>query len=292
MRGAIPQPESDTPADVRVVRADLPNEIPVGSIRGPNWGGEPDRFMLRVPEVVRFLITEGRQIEVTVEPGVEDGDAAPFLIGSAFGVLHHQRRRMVLHASAVAVGDKAVLFCGPSGAGKSTLAAALNQKGYACISDDVCCIDFSSGAPIALPDGRMLKLWSDAVDHLEMSDRQGAAIRSHLAKYFVEPESTALDRDVAVAAVYFLWEANTPAETGIERLSNADAAVMLRRNAYRPRLLGRIGLESDYFVWSSTLQRQSGIFRLSRVRDLSAMPQVIENLQTHWRTLGLLRVAA
>jgi predicted ATPase len=192
----------------------------------------------------------------------------------------------------VAVGDRAALFCGPSGAGKSTMAASLNRRGYPCVSDDVCGIDFSSGAPVVLPDGRMLKLWSDAVSHLEMGERQGPAIRRRLDKYYIEPESIAVDRSLAVAAVYVLREAGPEREAGVSRLGNADAAVLLRRNAYRPSVIKKIGLEAAYLGWSSGLQRHAGVFSLTRPFDLAAMPEVIGWLEDHWRTLGILPAAA
>jgi hypothetical protein len=190
------------------------------------------------------------------------------------------------------VGEEAALFCGPSGAGKSTMAAALNRNGYPCVSDDVCGIDFSSGRPVVLPDGRMLRLWSDAVGHLDMGERQGAEIRRRLNKFYVEPESTALERDLPVAAVYVLRVAQADRAAGIARLRNADAAVLLRRNAYRPNVVSKIGLEAAYLRWSSALQKQAGVFSLTRPFDLAAMPEVIGWLEEHWRSLGMSPAAA
>ena len=276
-----------------VVRmSETPRSLPDATAAGPNWVVAGDTFLLKVPNVARYLIVGGREISIELEPGVEFADAQVYLLGTAFGLLQHQRGRMVLHASAVAVGDKAALFCGPSGAGKSTLAASLNRRGYPCVSDDVCGIDFSTGAPVVLPDGRMLKLWSDTVSHLEMGERQGPAIRQRLDKYYIEPESVAVDRPLAVAAVYLLRVAEPERKPGISRLGNADAAVLLRRNAYRPSVINKIGLEAAYLSWSSGLQRQAGVFSLTRPFDLAAMPEVIGWLEDHWRTLGMLPAAA
>ncbi|HWF76853.1 MAG TPA: hypothetical protein VN694_06710 [Caulobacteraceae bacterium] len=290
LQGAIPAPPGQP--DVVVRLAETPRELPNATIAGPNWVATGDTFLLKVPNVARYLIVGGREISIEVEPGVELADAQIYLLGTAFGMLQHQRGRMVLHASAVALGDKAALFCGPSGAGKSTLAAALNRRGYPCVSDDVCGIDFSSGAPVVLPDGRMLKLWSDTVSHLEMGERQGPAIRQRLDKYYIEPESVAVDRALSVAAVYLLRVADPERKPGVSRLGNADAAVLLRRNAYRPSVINKIGLEAAYLGWSSGLQRHAGVFSLTRPFDLAAMPEVIGWLEDHWRTLDLLPAAA
>ena len=267
--------------------SDVPRALEGAPVVGPQWMALGDRFLLSVPTVARYLVSGGREIAIELEPGAEPGDAVVFLLGTAFGVLQLQRGRMVLHASAVAVGAKAALFSGPSGAGKSTLAAALNRRGYPCVSDDVCGIDFSSGAPVVLPDGRMLKLWADAVSHLEMGERQGPAIRRQLDKYYIEPESTAVDRDLPVGAVYMLRVESSAHEAGIRRLGNADAAALLRRNAYRSGVVGRIGLEGEYLRSSSALQRQAGVFSLTRPFELTAMPEVIGWLEDHWRALGI-----
>ncbi len=291
LQGAIPATPDRAP-DVVVRAGSVPTELPDATATGPNWVASADTFLLSVPKVARYLIVEGRAVDIELEPGAEPADAQVYLLGTAFGILQHQRGRMVLHASAIAVGDSAALFCGPSGAGKSTLAAALNRRGYPCVSDDVCGIDFGSGAPVVMPDGRMLKLWSDTVSHLAMGARKGPAIRRRTDKYYIEPESTAVDRDLPVAAVYVLRVAGPDQQPGVSRLGAADAALLLRRNAYRPRIIKEIGLEAAYLRWSSDLQRRAGVFSLTRPFDLAAMPEVIGWLEDHWRGLGILPVAA
>jgi serine kinase of HPr protein (carbohydrate metabolism regulator) len=52
------------------------------------------------------------------------------------------------------LNGKAVLVCGGSGAGKSTVAAALVQRGYPLVTDDVCAVSPSgTAAPVVHPDG-------------------------------------------------------------------------------------------------------------------------------------------
>ena len=75
------------------------------------------------------MLTDGNQIVFAPESEASAADVPIFIMGTVFGILLHQRQQIVLHASAVEVNGKAIIFCGPSGEGKSTLAAALAQRG-------------------------------------------------------------------------------------------------------------------------------------------------------------------
>ena len=122
------------------------------------------------------------------KPGADAGDIPLYLLGTAYGILLRQRRRIVLQAGAVRVSGKAILFCGPSGAGKSTLAAALAQCGYPFITGDFCAVTVTEdGTPMVHPDGRQLKLWAQAIEKLDLKGRSGARVRSRLAKFYVDP---------------------------------------------------------------------------------------------------------
>jgi hypothetical protein len=290
--GAIPTVAQRTSPEVLLRRGYVPSDLREATTSGPNWMMTTTQFLLQVPDVVRFLITEGRQITFTVAPGVEEHDALIFLLGSAFGILLHQRGLMVLHASAVAVGGKAVLFCGRSGAGKSTLAAGLGAQGYPFMTDDICVIGFdASGAPIVHPDGRLLKLWAQAVEQLALDKQCGAAVRSQIEKYYVTPAGDLVTTVLPAGAIYHLRELRAPYPLGIERLPFVDASAILRLNAYRVRLITRMRQEPLQFQHVTQVVRRVGVFHLTRPLDFEALPDVIAWLTAHWRELRLLEAA-
>lgn len=272
--------------DVTVRLGPVPEALEGESASGPTWQMTGSQFLLRIPNVARFLLENGQSICVEREYGEED-DVAIFLIGTVFGILLHQRGQIVLHASAVNVGGKAVLFCGPSGAGKSTLAAALGKRGYSLVTDDVCAVNFRDGElPMVQPDGRQLKLWAQAIEKLDLTGERRQPVRNQLQKYYVEQAQTA-PAPLPLGAVYVLREARPPYKTGIERPNVVDSARLLHRNAYRPLLVSRMNQKTNYFRAAAAMANTAGIFHLTRALDFATMPQVIDGLEQHWEESGL-----
>ena len=284
--GLIPAGAQGLPVDVTVRLGPVPASLDGDQPVGPTCRIAGDRFLLRVPGVARFLITAGRDIQIEPEGDTPSHEIAIFVTGTVIGILLHMRGQIVLHASAVLIGDRAVLFCGASGAGKSTLAAAINKRGYPIISDDVCAIGFAEGGrPHVLPDGRNHKLWADAVEHLGM--QPGDPVRAQLKKYYVEASST-INETVAVGAIYELFETRPPRETGIGTPDVANTALMIRRNAYRPFLVRRMKQQAHYFEAASRLASAVGIYSLTRPLDFKQLDTVINGLEQHWAKCGLI----
>lgn len=105
-------------------------------------GRDSTAAVLRYPGVCDF-VGDARLSRVTahVHPGADAGLLPVLISGALLAVhlmLHHE---LVLHASAVRVGDRAVAFVGSSGMGKSTLAAALCDLGCGLVSDDLLRVD-------------------------------------------------------------------------------------------------------------------------------------------------------
>ena len=278
--------------EVQVRLGQAPEALENATALGPTWQIAGDRFLLRIPKVARFLLNAGREIVVEPETGGDPADIPIFVLGTVFGILLHQRGQIVLHASAVRVNGKAVLFCGASGAGKSTLAAALAQSGYPLVTDDFCTLALPAGAaPMVYSDGRQLKLWAQAIERLKLAERRGKAVRSRLEKFYVEPAEIH-DEPLPLGAVYNLRDLRPPLAAGIEQPNIVDAALLLRRNAYRPQLVRRMDQKAAYFHAATAVANAAGIFHLTRPLDFAQMPKVIAGLEQHWRELGLTETAA
>lgn len=284
--GLIPG-DPDRAPEVTIRRDQVPMELDEPLATGPTWQRTERRFLVRVPDVARFLLEDGRSITFEAEDGAGLQDVAVFLSGSVFGMLLHQRNHIVLHAGAVLVGGKAVLFCGPSGAGKSTLAAALGERGYPLVADDQCAIDADApGGPRIHPDGRQLRLWERSIRELGLGARQGASMRNRLRKFYVDPV-VANEAPVTVGAVYLLEEIRDNDQPEIDRPNIVDATRLLTANAYRPMLIDKLGQQQVYFQGGTTIAATAGIFRLRRHFTFEAMAATVAMLEAHWAAIGL-----
>lgn len=291
LAGLIERPLGMDPPDVTIRLGAVPPSLEGAHTARATFDIAGDLFLLRIPGIARFLLTAGREMRVEAERGATLSDVAIFITGSVFGILLHQREQVVLHASAVRVGTRAVLFCGASGAGKSTMAAALGQRGYAMLTDDFCAVTIgASGVPQAQSDGRLLKLWARSVEKLDLGARRGTAVRPGLEKFYVEPHAPNEDA-LPIGAVYVLRETRSSMQDGIEALNLAVAARQVRRNAYRQRMVRLLRQHDRYLKSAAAILGKAGMFYLSRPFDYDAMPGVIDGLERHWRQLGLLEAA-
>lgn len=95
-------------------------------------------------------------------------NATSYLLGPILGFVLRLRGMLCLHASAVMIGDEAIVFMGPAGSGKSTIAAMFAKLGYPVLTDDVVALREEEGGQgfTVLPGYPRLNLWSGEVKGL------------------------------------------------------------------------------------------------------------------------------
>ena len=125
---------------------DRPGEL----IAAHDWGPGGNRFELVSRERTLLLSwTVSGAFEIDPAAGWIGVLTPEFsehrLASTVIPLLLAERGDLVFHASAVAVGGRAVLFCAPSGRGKSTLALQAHRLGHGVLSDDGAVVEVGRG---------------------------------------------------------------------------------------------------------------------------------------------------
>jgi hypothetical protein len=246
-------------------------------------------LLLTVADVGRFLVSEGRCIRVEAADGVDPRNVRLFLLGSAFGVLLHQRGLLPLHANAVEIGGRAFAFMGPSGAGKSTLAAWFHDCGHPVLADDVCVvrIDGRHGA-MAYPGLPRLRLWLDAIEisgrvASDFARSYGGAF-SQLDKFDVPIDHAAMSQSpIPIGAIYVLA---TGARFKLTRLTGVEAVEAIFENTYRGGYLETTGTHSDHWFTAAALAQRTPVFRLQRSMELGRFSEEGNAILAHSAALA------
>jgi hypothetical protein len=237
------------------------------------------RFL--VPTVGQFDVQEGRTIGVTPAPGASHGRIRPWLIGSAWAALCHQRGLFLTHASAVLVGRAAVLFCARAKRGKSTIAAELNRRGYRLISDDFCRLEIpGQGTPIVYPSAPRIKLWADAIERLGWRAEHLEPDHARAGKFHATPKLVSSAGPLPVSNIYLLEWAN---KIEINLLSGTMALQrFVAASIYRPTLVEQTGKLGDHMRQSIRLLQRVPIWELSRPHDPGSIERGIDALEEQW----------
>lgn len=180
----VPAEAPDAEPDVRIRLGPVPQALDDAKKKGVLYQISPDRFLLGLGKIARYLVSEGREIVIERVHGGSDDAVRVFLFGSVFAALLHQRGVLPLHGSAVMPPRGAAIFAGPFRSGKSTLAAAFHRRGYDVLADDVCAITFDAGEnPWVWPACPLLNLRADSVERLRIDPSGLTRVRAVLEKF-------------------------------------------------------------------------------------------------------------
>lgn len=287
---------SDLPLPELVVALDAADQRPVVDVRvkalsaWPAESGElvhgvqtlGDACRFTIAGVATYLMRGGREILVDPAPGATARTVRLFLLGSALGLLIHQRGLLPLHANTIVMDGRAHAFAGPSGAGKSTLAAWFAQAGHRVLGDDLCVVGFDQrGAPQTWPGLPRLKLWAEAA----------AAFRHDVAaldrameegdKFHLPLPDDGDAAPVPFRRLYLLERGEAGAETRIDRLRGRAAMAAIMAHTYRGTYLPLMQLSARHFAQAAALTERIPVFSVRRAWGYERFDREAERLARH-----------
>ncbi len=124
-------------------------------------------YLVRYPHLADFEIaSDGRSVTCLPVPGMTEESPNHIYLNQVLPLAQSVQGKLVLHASAVEIGDRAVAFAGWSGWGKSTLAADFSVNGFRFLTDDGLVLEPCAGRYRVLPSHPSIRLWKDSEEAL------------------------------------------------------------------------------------------------------------------------------
>jgi hypothetical protein len=245
----------------------------------------PDLATLEVHDVGRFVMREGRSVELAPRPGVDEGQLRLYLVGIVTSLILYQRGFLVLHGSSLVIDDAAIALIGPVGAGKSTTAAALYQRGHRVLADDNTAVRLVEGVSTVHPGFPQLK-----VDH------RASTLLGHSHDDLLELHISETKRGLNVRnrfpactfplkSIYVLSaEEKTPlAKSAIDGVPLKEAVLELLRNSAPTRF--RVPDSPGHFLQCAEVAKKVPVFRVQRRESVVALPDLAAAIEAHSRSI-------
>ena len=271
--------ESDGDVDVRVSFGATPERLQDAPDDSKPFQAAGDKMLLRVPTVARFLIRDGSEIVIEKEKEADDDDVRLYLLGSVMGAVLHYRGVTPLHGNGFVHEGGAVLVLGNTGVGKSTLAAALAQKGYTLLADDVCAMDTDSdGRSIVFPGVPHVKLWEDAAKRIGVSTGGLRKVTGRMDKFVSPHHGTFCKHAVPLKRIYILAKGDVPA-IALEGLSNIKSLFQIKRHTYRNHIVKALGREPEHFKRCGEIVNNAKVKKITRPLHGFFLDELVESVE-------------
>jgi hypothetical protein len=254
--------------------------------------GEPAFKIFRAGQIVHLVYQEG--IEFWLDGGAGNiwgawpgdlklDDATAYLLGPVFGLLLLLRGAVCLHASAVAVENKAVLFVGDAGAGKSTTAAAMTRRGHALLADDIVAIAERDSAFFATPSFPYVSLWPESLAIIRGIGDELILPTDALLKERYSPSSFQKSA-LPVGAIFVLGERlSSDAAPRAEAMSSQQRLLALVASSYATTLLDGAARAREFRLFGEMI-RMVPIWRLHAHSDALLLDRLCDVVEEQCKT--------
>jgi hypothetical protein len=172
---------------VRIMAVEsLPASL-AGAIRlGPGLEAKPGAVLISVPQIARYLVTNGVAIEVAPMPRADRAAIELFLDQVARAAIIHERGELpFISTTIVSPSGKCVALCGDTGVGKSAVAAALTKRGWLLVGEGITRLVLDGDDVLAVPGHDALRLWRDSCEQLEIDWAGLHRTRPGFEKFYV-----------------------------------------------------------------------------------------------------------
>ena len=210
---------------------------------------------------------------VELPPDLEPVIAEAFLWSTPTAICAAAAGDLMLHAAAVDVDGRAIIFTGDGGDGKTTLGAGFHRAGHRLLSDDTVRVSLVESRPQIFPGPALLRLRNDMSAKLALRDMVKVWLGTEKTYLAVEEHRRGTGAPLPIAAVVML-------EWGDYVFSPLVAPIEKGLAALWPRSFYLPGERSRELVFQTLvgLLDTIPVYRMSRPRQLASLDWAVAAL--------------
>jgi hypothetical protein len=242
-----------------------------------------DTYLVRFPGLADFeLDADGNVVGCWRSPTATESTVQHLHVSQVVPLTLSRQGRLVIHASAIAIGDAAAAFAGVSGSGKSTLVAAFARAGTSALCDDGLVIEVNANDVLALPGHPSIRLRANShAELIGMDAHNGSPVPGTSESRVLENGSIAFrGRPSALRRLYFL----SPADSSgiqIEAIPPAEALIEIVKHSFLLDIEDSREV-ATHFQQASHLVARIGCHRIGYPRRFEALPEVRSAILEHF----------
>lgn len=241
-------------------------------------------YLVRFPDLVDFVISvDGTEVIIHPSPTITTHTIEHLYQNQALPLALSLQKKLVLHGSAIEIGDQAIAFLAESGRGKSTLAASFSSNGYRFLTDDGLLLNKDNNAYFIRPSHPSIRLWDDSRVALagHTAEAEPPIDYTSKARFLADEKFEYCPKSRELRHVYFLGDGSSK-KISIKPISSQKAVIGMIRHCF---LLGVDEHEmlSHNFEQITELSRQPIFFALDFPRNYDVLDQVREAVVNHSR---------
>ena len=239
-------------------------------------------YLLRFPDLADFRVSaDGLNVSCSPAPDVSEETTQHLYLNQVLPLALSKMGKLVFHASAVEVGDSAVVFVGESGRGKSTLAASFALSGFRFLTDDGLVVEAGGDAYLAFPSHPSIRLWQDSQEVLIPSGTETAPSLDFTSKarFLAGEDIIFCDQPRSLQRVYFLGDGSVP-KLIFQRMTAAEAFIEWVKHSFLLDVEEKT-LLAGQFDQVTQLARQPIYYRLDYPRHFEELTQVRQAIVKH-----------
>ncbi len=239
-------------------------------------------YLLRFPDLCDFILDiHRRHIQIIPHEALDENTIEHLLVDQVLPRFLAHEGQLLLHACAVDIEGRTVLFLGKSGWGKSTLAALLHHAGYTLYSDDCVLLQSHNAYWQTLATYPSLRLYEDSIENIFANDSLLSPVSEYSDKQRIALTIASAQAAPPLHAMYFLSDPETAStDIQITKMQPANTCIEIIERSFRLDLGNRV--QSKQLMTSAAALTQTiPTYRLSYPHDFQNNSRLLAQLIQH-----------